>query len=184
MTVEGEGVDGVVRRRPGSKGVGIIVVAVLAAVSGVWLLRGAVPPTEDGGHLSVALTDFEGGGFTLDSYRGRPIVVNFWASWCPNCAAEMPAFERAHQRFDGSVEFVGVNHTDRRSSAEELAASTGVTYRLADDPEAQLFKEFGGRGMPTTAFIDADGAIAEVVVGQLSEEQLASRIKEHFEVSS
>lgn len=111
-------------------------------------------------------------------------MVNFWASWCPSCAAEMPAFEQVHQRFDETVEFLGVNHSDRRSSAEELADSTGVTYRLAEDPDGELFAAFGGTGMPTTAFIDADGGVAEVVVGQISAEQLTSLIQEHLEVSS
>ncbi|MFN2388512.1 MAG: TlpA family protein disulfide reductase [Actinomycetota bacterium] len=132
----------------------------------------------------MALTDFAGGRFTLESYRGRPMVVNFWASWCPSCAAEMPAFEQVHQRFDGTVEFLGVNHSDRRSSAEELARSTGVTYRLAEDPRGQLFTALSGTGMPTTAFIAADGDISEVVAGQLNEEQLTSLIQEHLEVSS
>jgi len=96
----------------------------------------------------------------------------------------MPAFEQVHQRFGGSVEFLGVNHSDTRSSAEDLAHSTGVTYRLAEDPQGQLFTAFGGAGMPTTAFIAADGEIAEVVVGQLGEQQLTSLIQEHLAVSS
>ncbi len=185
MTVEDERVGGRPSPPPVRKTIAIFALVVLGAASAIWLLReGASSSDEDQAHLSVALTDFDGGRFTLESYRGRPMVVNFWASWCPSCAAEMPAFEQVHQRLRGSVDFVGVNQSDRRSSAEELARSTGVTYRLAEDPEGQLFNAFGGRGMPTTVFIDAGGGIAEVVVGQLSEEQLTSLIQEHLEVSS
>lgn len=184
MTVERERAGGNAPRSRGIRTIAILAAVLLTAVFAIWLVGGGAPGATDRDHLSVALTDFEGGRFTLETYRGRPMVVNFWASWCPSCAAEMPAFEQVHQRFGGSVEFLGVNHSDTRSSAEELAHSTGVTYRLAEDPQGQLFVAFGGVGMPTTAFIAADGEIAEVVVGQLSEQQLASLIQEHLEVSS
>lgn len=179
MTAEGAPAAEEVGPRRGSKMIAVLAVVLLAAFA-MWLVRGGASTGSAQDHLSVALRDFDGGSFTLEGYRGRPIVVNFWASWCPSCAAEMPAFEQVHQRFEGSVEFVGVNHSDRRSSAEELARSTGVTYRLAEDPERQLFKAFGGTGMPITALVDADGDIAEVVLGQISEDQLISLIHEHL----
>ncbi len=185
MTAERESMTGRPGSSPARKAIAILAVVVLGAALATWLVRGDVSSGDtDRSHLAVALQDFDGGDFTLESYEGRPMVVNFWASWCPSCAAEMPAFEQVHQRFDGTVEFVGVNHSDARSSAEELARSTGVTYRLAEDPDGQLFSAFGGTGMPTTAFIDADGGVAEVVVGQLNAEQLTSLIQEHLEVSS
>lgn len=185
MSVEPEHPGGNARRSRVTKTIAILAAVVLIALFAFSLVRrGSFTSETDRDHLSVALTDFEGGRFTLESYRGRPMVVNFWASWCPSCAAEMPAFEQVHQRFDGSVEFLGVNHSDTRASAEELAQSTGVTYRLAEDPQGRLFSAFGGAGMPTTALIAADGGVAEVVVGQLSEEYLTSLIKEHLEVSS
>ncbi|MDQ3619993.1 MAG: TlpA family protein disulfide reductase [Actinomycetota bacterium] len=185
MDVEPEYAGGSARRSRATKTIAILAAVVLTAVFAFSLARrGASPAGTDRDHLSVALTDFEGGRFTLETYRGRPMVVNFWASWCSSCAAEMPAFEQVHQRLGGSVEFLGVNHSDARSSAEELSHSTGVTYRLAEDPQGQLFSAFGGTGMPTTAFVAADGDIAEVVVGQLSEQQLTSLIREHLEVSS
>lgn len=185
MTVEGEHAGGDAPRSRGIRTIAILAAVGLIAAFSIWLVRdGASPAGTQRDHLSVALADFEGGRFTLDTYRGRPMVVNFWASWCPSCAAEMPDFEQVHQRFDGMVEFIGVNHSDSRSAAEELARSTGVTYRLAEDPEGRLFTAFGGTGMPTTALIDGDGDVAEIVVGQLSEEQLTSLIQEHLEVSS
>lgn len=184
MSVERERRDAGAGPPRRSKVIAMLAVVALVGMSASWLTRGdASPPAPDRGHLSVALSDFDGGEFTLETYRGRPVVVNFWASWCPSCAAEMPAFEQVHRRFEGTVEFLGINHSDRRSSAEELARSTGVTYRLAEDPEGQLFIAFGGTGMPTTGFIDADGRIADVVVGQLSAQQLISLIEEHLEVS-
>lgn len=131
----------------------------------------------------VEMTDFEGQTFTLDSYEGTPLVLNFWASWCPNCIAEMPDFERVSQAVGNRVEFLGVNQRDRHGAAVDLAGKTKVTYRLARDPQGRVFDAFGGAGMPTTVFIDADGNVVDVVTGQLSAELLAQRIEQSFGVT-
>ena len=130
----------------------------------------------------IALTDFDGDRLWLSDYRGKPLVVNFWASWCPSCAAEMPAFAKIHRETDGRVAFLGINASDARESAEDLATETGVTYRLAEDPRGEAFQAFGAPGMPTTVFIDASGNVADVVAGQLSEGQLRDYISESLGV--
>lgn len=131
---------------------------------------------------ALTLKDFDGKSFALADYGGKPLVLNFWASWCPNCTAEMPDFERVHKQVAGAVAFLGVNLNDDRGSAEKLAGETGVTYRLAEDPDGELFRAFGAPGMPTTVFIAADGTIADVVAGQLSSEQLVGYIERSFEI--
>lgn len=128
----------------------------------------------------LEMTDFDGDVFTLADYRGTPVVVNFWASWCPSCTAEMPDFEKVHQALEGWVAFVGVNHSDSRSAAKALAQETGVTYRLAHDPRGEIFAAFGAAGMPTTAFVDASGTVVDVVVGQLSRGLLEDYISKSF----
>ncbi len=90
----------------------------------------------------------------------------------------MPAFEKVHKDIDGEVAFIGIDQRDQRSAADDLARRTGVTYRLADDPGGRVFDAFGGAGMPTTVFIDAQGNISDVVTGQLSENQLRVYISE------
>lgn len=128
----------------------------------------------------VAMTDFEGERFNLSDYEGKPVVMNFWASWCPNCVAEMPDFERVHQSAAGEIVFLGINQSDDRPSAEDLAHETGVTYRLAADPQGEIFQAFGGAGMPTTVFIDPSGNVVDVVVGQLSQDTLTGYIERSF----
>ncbi len=177
--------DGLVShvRRPRSVVVVVLAGAtLLVAGAATALLRDA--PDVTGRAAAVELTDFEGERFTLGGYEGTPLVVNFWASWCPSCTAEMPAFERVYQRLDQRVEFLGINYKDSRDAAEKLARATGVTYRLAEDQRGEAFAAFGGIGMPTTVFIDEAGDVVEVVAGGLSEEQLASLIEEHFGVSA
>lgn len=128
----------------------------------------------------IVMTDFEGRRFELSDYEGKPLVVNFWASWCPNCAAEMPDFEKVHQAAAGEIGFLGINQSDARGPAEDLARATGVTYRLAVDPQGEIFQIFGALGMPTTAFIDASGNVVDVLVGQLSRDALTEYIERSF----
>src|SRR5438034_1158806 len=73
---------------------------------------------------------FEAGTGQLADFKGRPVVLNFWASDCAPCVSEMPAFERAHQRFGDKVAFVGLDVESRDDAARRLAAQTGVTYPL------------------------------------------------------
>ena len=128
----------------------------------------------------IKVTDFDGNNFQLSDYEGQPVVLNFWASWCPNCAAEMPAFEKVHQDLADQVAFLGIDQRDDRGGANDLAHATGVSYRLAEDPNGVVFDAFGGTGMPTTVFIDADGTVANIITGQVDEMQLRQLIAQSF----
>ena len=134
---------------------------------------------------NVDLVYFDGSTGSLEELRGRPVVLNFWASWCPACIAEMPDFEAVHQRFYGDVVFVGVNLQDvDRATAERFVVETGVTYPIADDPTGAIYASFGGFAMPTTVYIDADGEIVGRQDGAIFEDQLVEQIEELFGVSS
>ena len=134
---------------------------------------GAVAP-------SVEMVGFDGETVALSDYEGTPVVLNFWASWCPFCVAEMPDFEDSSNAHSGDVAFIGVNLQDDAGAADSLAIETGVTYQLTRDPQGVVYSAFGGIGMPTTVFIDADGVVAEVVTGQLSRADLDAKIDQHF----
>jgi thiol-disulfide isomerase/thioredoxin len=180
------------RVRPGARGrrrVGVLAVAVLAVAALVLAGRLVGQPSTTARVVvegvavvgrpapRVELPGLRGGRVRLAALRGRPVVVNFWASWCPPCLAEMPEFERVHRRLAGRVAFLGVNQHDQPRAAEELARSTGVTYPLAVDPAGRAFDAFGGLGMPTTALIRADGTVADIFAGQLDETLLSERIR-------
>jgi thiol-disulfide isomerase/thioredoxin len=130
---------------------------------------------------SVEMVGFGGESIALADYAGTPVVLNFWASWCPFCVAEMPDFEDVSNAHADQVVFVGVNLQDDAGAADSLAIETGVTYQLARDPQGVVYSAFGGIGMPTTVFIDADGVVRDVVTGQLSSEDLEAKIDQHFD---
>lgn len=122
---------------------------------------------------------FDGSAVTLADWEGQPLVLNFWASWCPPCVGEMgDAFEPVHQQYGDDVAFLGVNVQDNRDLAMDVVDETGVTYELAEDPEGELFTEFGGFGMPLTVFISADGEVLDTHGGPLTRDQLDSKINE------
>lgn len=122
---------------------------------------------------------FSGEPVTLASYAGQPVVLNFWASWCPSCVAEMSAaFVPAQLALGDEVAFLGMNIADERGKALELVEETGATFDLAEDPNGELYTELGGLGMPFTVFISPDGQIADVHNGPLTESQLVDRINE------
>ncbi len=169
---------------------------VTVAVVGLFVILTLTRPTPEGAAVAdgqastgepapnVEMVDFDGEQVTLTEYLGTPVVLNFWASWCPFCIAEMPDFERVNQDTTGRVVFLGVNLQDDPGLATELAGETGVTYRLTRDPQGVVYAAFGGIGMPTTVFIDASGAVREVITGQMSESQLRSKIEEHFSIGA
>lgn len=132
-----------------------------------------------------------GAAVRLRALRGKPLVLNFWASWCPNCIKEMPAFQKVYRDLDGRVGFVGMDllniEGETRTAAEAFAAGTEVTYPLAYDPDGLLYSHFSLRVvrpiMPVTIFADAGGVVRERRFGELTEEDLRSFIREHFGIT-
>jgi thiol-disulfide isomerase/thioredoxin len=110
----------------------------------------------------LVFTRFDGVETNFAAYRGKPLVVNFFASWCAPCVREMPEFEQVHQELGDRVTFLGLNVRDRIEQGEKLARQTGVTYPLARDPRGDILTALKGTVMPTTAFITAEGQVALV----------------------
>ena len=116
---------------------------------------------------------FSGETVTLADYAGKPLVVNFWASWCPSCVVELTAaFLPAQLALGEEVDFLGVNIQDERQRALELVEETGVLFDLAEDSGGALYRALGGLGMPFTVFVSA------VHNGPLTEDQLVNKITE------
>ncbi len=123
-----------------------------------------------------------GGAVTLSELRGRPVVVNLWASWCPPCRAEMPAIERAYQDLkDEGLVVLAVNTTyqDSEAAAAAFVAEFGLTFPVALDRNGAVSSRYQLRGLPSTYFIDRDGVVRSVVVGgPMSEGLIRAKIEE------
>jgi cytochrome c biogenesis protein CcmG, thiol:disulfide interchange protein DsbE len=153
----------------------MVLVIGVAACSGMDGDDLAGPPVPDREYET-----FDGQTTSLPELGDEPMVVNFWASWCPPCVAEMPDLERVHQDVGHEVRFVGLNTQDSVDRAEELVEQTGVTYDLGSDPDGELFRDFEVVAMPSTYFVDEAGAIVHRHAGLLTEQQLRDLVTEHL----
>jgi thiol-disulfide isomerase/thioredoxin len=120
---------------------------------------------------------FDGGGSaSLADYDGRPLVLNFFASYCVPCAREMPALQAVADELDDRVAVVGMNLADEEDAARALVEQTGVTYDLGRDPDGAIAAAIGVVNLPTTVFATADHEVVEVHTGALSEDQLRQKM--------
>jgi thiol-disulfide isomerase/thioredoxin len=134
------------------------------------------------GVIRARFAGFAGGpGFALpEDLRGRPLVLNVWASWCIPCRKEMPAFQSVYQRARGTVGFLGVDYLDEADAARRLAADTRVTYPLAADPKGTEVGKFGVTALPTTLFFSADGVLRGRRFGELDADRLRAAISSYL----
>ena len=110
------------------------------------------------------------GTLALADLEGRPLVLNFWASWCLPCEDEAPMLKAAHERYGDRVAFVGVDINDARSDALAFVDRYGLTYPNVRDEEGRIKADYGLTGQPETFFISAQGLIVEHLPGAIPSE--------------
>jgi cytochrome c biogenesis protein CcmG/thiol:disulfide interchange protein DsbE len=147
------------------------------------LSRGQSPPAQpltlgvldDGGDAQVKRALADDRLVSLDELRGRPIVLNFWASWCDPCAVEAPDLAKAAEAHD-DVLFLGVDVQDVRADGREFLREFGLDYPSVRDGTKDTMREWGVTGLPETFFLTADGNVAFHVVGVAEARQLEQGI--------
>lgn len=118
----------------------------------------------------------DGGLAAFADFAGKPVVVNFFASWCEPCTAELPDFQAVHAERGDAVTFLGVNLRDAEDDARALLAETGVDFLVARDPSGSLAEAFGVVNMPSTYFLDASGRIVDAHAGVLTADELRAKL--------
>ena len=114
-----------------------------------------------------------GGDLVLEEHIGRPMVINFWASWCPPCIQEAPALESAWRTYRSEdVLFVGVDIQDAEEDAVEYVRDLGITYPNGLDRDGRITIDYGVIGLPVTFFVDRDGIIQRRWVGAIDGRRL------------
>lgn len=129
----------------------------------------------DGSFPSVSLDEFEG---ILVGQRGRPVVVNIWASWCAPCRTEMPLLQSAADTYAGRAVILGVASNDDPDEAKAFLGELGLTYPNVFDTTGEIRVALGLTAYPTTYVFDADGTIRARVNGGISEQRLAGLIED------
>lgn len=156
--------------------IGALVVLAGAPTAASAAATSPAQPNAVGQLWSAAVTDTDGKAQSLAAYKGRPIVVNFWASWCGPCVAEMPelsALQREYQK--KGIQFVGVG-VDTATNVKAFLQKVKVDYPIyiAGFGGADLARAFGNQagGLPFTVVIDAKGAVRSTKLGQIKPDEL------------
>jgi peroxiredoxin len=119
------------------------------------------PPSPD-----FLLTDMDGNRHRLSEYRGRVVIINFWATWCPPCRAEMPSMQRAWEQLkkEGILMF-GIDVGEDEDTIFQFTANYPVEFPLLMDQDSSVIGQWPVRGLPTTFVVDPEGRIAYRAIG-------------------
>ena len=126
-----------------------------------------------------SLTTFKGDTISLADLRGKPVIINFWASWCPPCRTEAPLIERTWLAYkDRGLVFLGVNIQDRKEDALNYMREFSITYPNGPDPSGEIAIDYGVSGLPVTFFINRQGEVVRRWVGAIETSVFIGSIEE------
>jgi len=130
--------------------------------------RGEIQPST-GPAPDFQITSFEGQTIKLSELRGKVVVINFWASWCPPCRDEAPFLERTWRQYkDRGVVFLGVDYVDTETAAKAYLKEFNVTYFNGPDIGSEISRKYRIKGVPETYFVGKDGNLAGNVLGPIA----------------
>ncbi len=164
---------------------GLLVMGLVLVLSGspLWGMGSRVPavgtPAED-----FRLTDLEGKQQSLSQYRGKVVLVNFWATWCKPCTTEMPAMQATYDKLrDKGFVVLAINELEDDAKVREHIKQYGHTFPVLMDRDNKVANQFGVFGLPVSVFIDEKGVVREYIKGGLLTEQkildVVARIQKH-----
>ena len=174
----------------------IAVLAVAVVLAGIWYFSGS--PAAKAPEATVAVTvpeestenpdlapdftvyDVDGNAYKLSDFRGKPVILNFWASWCGPCKAEMPEFENAYVEYGDQIHFIIVDLVDGQSETVESGSAyvteMGYTFPVYFDTDMEAAFSYQVSAIPMSIFIDAQGIVVNSHVGMISADELQQNI--------
>jgi cytochrome c biogenesis protein CcmG, thiol:disulfide interchange protein DsbE len=148
----------------------VVALALVASTGGAQSVRIGAPSPE------IDLPSLSGGRVQLSKMRGHPVVVSFWATWCPPCRSEFPELVKAHQMYSAAgLVVLGVNGRDQEYSTKDVqkfVKEFSVPFEIALDEHGRSRRSFLIIGLPTTAFIDSAGVVQAIYRGPITHEDL------------
>lgn len=168
---------------PHSKKTGLIVtfavILALLAVLAFGLKKVQAGPLSSGPAPDFTLTEFDGSTLTLSELRGKVVIINFWASWCPPCRQEAPYLEETWRKYkDQGVVFIGINWVDTQKEALAYIDELDITYFNGPDLGTRIAQAYNIQGIPETFYVAKNGELRGVHIGPLIAPQLDQKIEE------
>lgn len=156
----------------------LFLIAILV-VGSAWIWQSRVPvdyvpaskdPQPAVGHPApdFTLPTLDGAEFTLSALRGTPVVLNFWATWCGPCRAEMPELQSASERYEPRIRIIGVDQGESPEVVQAFMDELGVTFTVPLDADMEIGNRYRIIGMPTTFFIDKEGIVRQIWAGEMN----------------
>jgi thiol-disulfide isomerase/thioredoxin len=124
------------------------------------------------------LTTLAGETFDLSEVQGKPVVLNFWATWCGPCQRELPTLQAAAERYGDRVLIVGVDQGEEPATVQRYVDQLGLTFAIPMDADFAVSELYNVRGLPTTYFIDSQGVIRQMWLGEMNSITLAEGVAE------
>lgn len=132
---------------------------------------------EEAGQVNLApdfsLQTLEGQTITLADYRGeKAVVLDFWATWCPNCQRDMPVLNKLYNEYQGEVEVIGINLQEKTDKVQKFVEQRGINFPVVLDPTASVSRSYGVQYTNTHILIGKDGALVKIVPGDIKESDI------------
>ena len=120
----------------------------------------------------------DGTSITLSELQGKPVIINFWATWCGPCVKEMPAFERLKDDFGDKIGIIAVNCGDDAGTVKDFVEENGYTFPVVLDEEYSISMLYPTNSIPYTVVVDAEGRVTHISTGALDADTMYERYKE------
>jgi cytochrome c biogenesis protein CcmG/thiol:disulfide interchange protein DsbE len=167
----------------------IVIIAAVAALGSFIFFRNSSPVpqnqnlSEELARLIAApdftLQDYEGKTVRLSDFKGKPVIINSWAAWCPFCREELVDFATVQKEFGDQIAIIAIDRAESRDIAKRYSDELGVTENLIFllDPADSFYQAIGGFSMPETIFVDRDGNIREHKRGPMKADEIRERTR-------
>lgn len=134
------------------------------------------PPTAGSLLADFKLRDLNNAEIQLSDLRGKPVLLNFWATWCVPCKTEMPLLQQSYQKFGDKMAFFGVNQQETLNVILPYLKENGISFPILLDETGEVTRNYYIEGLPTTYFIDASGILRAFQIGPLTDDMIKNNL--------